>query len=313
MLAAILAVVAGTYWTSLPASAEPESPAAVAPDAGVAHRPAVEAGQALLRQAIVALEAREALSARIRFHAGPSGRRALVGSGAFAEQQSDRGQLFRLELKLHVDDRRITLLELFDGETLWTFDDLDGERLTSVDVAEVARFLADQGNLPRIGQIGTWPGLGGMHRLLRGLHAAFDFELVEQKPFYAIDVGADHELPVWRLCGTWKKGVLAEILGEKEEAVDLSRQDVYESVPERLPRCVEVFLGKDDLFPYRIAYLRTKAAAVQEQGPAEADSILTIEFPEVDFSPSFPEATFTYVPGDLTARDTTKRFLDRLK
>jgi hypothetical protein len=259
------------------------------------------------------MESRSSVSARVRQRVDLFGKRQYVGSGTYQEQQSDSGRLFRVELKIKLEDDASTSLEVFDGRYLWTYRKLGSETLSQVDVGRVAKTLKEKNRLPQPGQIGTWPGLGGLPRLLRGLNAAFDFSGVEDAAFTIADQVPAQELPVWRLSGSWKPERLAKLLPDSAEDIKQGNPVNLEKLPLHLPAQVVVSLGKDDLFPYQIDYRRPAAKQFWNRGGSEGRSILMIEFPEVELNVPVEASQFTYKPGNLAPTDRTAAFLKSLE
>ncbi len=261
----------------------------------------------------MAIESRQSVAAKIYYRFELLGYPQMVGSGAYLEQRSDTAQLFRLDAKLQLNDGVVTLLEVFDGQGLWTYDDLDGEKLTRVDVLQVAQSLKAKMELPQVGEIGKWPGLGGLSRLLRELNSAFDFETAEEAAFTLTDGGRQREMPVWRLRGSWKPDRLAQLLPDQAEAIQQGKPARLEKLPDHLPDHVVVYLGQDDLFPYQIDYRRQRHKRLWERDSDESKSMVIIQFPEVSLDVAIPRGEFTYRPGGLTPTDGTAAFIAKLE
>lgn len=285
-----------------PASAQaPPARAVSAADGGA---PAVGYGSpdgpALMRSAILGLESRRSISARIRqsidlFGAEPA------ASGIYLEQRSERQLHMRLELRIQTGDKPSSILQVCDGSYLWTYKKLSGEEsLDKVDVVRVARELEERGRLPEPGKIGWWPGLGGMPRMLRGLNAAFEFQPGQQVQLRG--------LPAWKLVGRWKPGRLAKMLPDQAEAIEAGQAADLSGLPEYLPQKVVLYLGADDRFPYRVDYLREKAA---KDGGGDV-LIVGIEFYDVKLNVPIDASQFIYQPGDLDDTDRTDEFLKSL-
>ena len=261
-------------------------------------------GARLLQQAILALEGRRSVSAKIRIRDVDLFDRSPVGSGVYLEQRSDRQSLFRLEVRMQLGGEPSSLLHVCDGHYLWMYRKLgEQENLTRVNAGRVEQALEESGNIHELTKVGYWPGLGGLPKLLRSLEAAFDFHSVEEALL------AD-QLPVFRLQGNWKPDQLAqegsETDGEKKgKSVDRSE------LGDHVPNHVVLWLGKMDTFPYRIEYRRREPNRRKGDAPKDR-SIITLEFFEVDLNAPIHPTRFLYSPGDLEYSDDTKRFLKKL-
>ena len=259
--------------------------------------------QGLLEEAILTLESRHSISARIRHRIELFGNQ-LVGSGIYLEERSGPYPLLRQELKIQLTDHVSTLLQVCDGRYLWTYRELLGERtLSQIDAVRVARAMERAGRMPQPGNIDGWPGLGGLPRLLRGLHRAFHFARVEQTRL--------RQLPTWRFVGQWKADQLASILPKQKDAIEKGQPADLSRLPEHLPDHVILWLGKEDLFPYRIEYCR-RVERSRAEGQVESRVLVAMELFEVNLNLPINPARFVYNPGDMKISDRTDAFLERL-
>lgn len=263
------------------------------------------AGNELLRHAILALESRRSVSAKIRisdvdlFDCNP------VGSGAYLEQRSDRESLFRLEVRMQLAGEPSSLLHVCDGQYLWMYRKLgEQERLARMNAGRVEQALEESGKIQEMTKVGYWPGLGGLPRLLRALEAAFDFHSVEEALLA-------NQVPVWRLRGEWRQDRLAELGSEREGGKKGTPLDMNQ-LPDHVPNRVVLSLGKTDSFPYRIEFRRAKPSRRKGEGASKDRSIITLQFSEVNLNASIHPTRFLYSPGDLEYSDDTKRFLKKL-
>lgn len=283
-------------------------------------------GQALVHQAIVALETQESIAAKIHYYFDLFGDLSIQGTGTYIAQMTQSGQLFRWEMTLRVPDTSgseepsLVWQEIFDGQKFWTYQAQERQKLNQVDVLQVAQYLKKQGNLPKIGEVGSWPGLGGLARLLRSLQADFQFVLLEKTSFRTSDGHQTRSLPAWKLLGTWKPQRLAELLPEQAERIQQGLPVQWENVPAQIPDHVILFLGQEDRFPYEIHYRRRPAGwlwswlADWTWLKRKDHTLATIEFPEVNFNIPIPPETFTYQPPpNLKPSEATPDFLKKLQ
>ncbi|MFH1920057.1 MAG: hypothetical protein ABIP48_09250 [Planctomycetota bacterium] len=265
-------------------------------------------GQELLRSAIRRLERRRSISAKIR-HSIDLFEHKLVGSGNYWEERSHRGLLFRMELKIQLGDEPSSLLHVCDGRYLWMYRKLaGGESLSRIDVERVERALQESGDIQELAKVDRWPGLGGIPRLLRGLHRAYEFVSVEETYLE----GREGPLPVLRLEGEWRRAKLAKLLPEQEKAINAGRTADLSKLPAHLPDHVILFLGKADAFPYRIEYRRRGPHEGEGEDVSRDRALVTMELSEVNLNATIHPTSFLYNPGDLECTDQTVPFLKKL-
>jgi hypothetical protein len=264
-------------------------------------------GQILLRQAIFALESRHSISAEIGLQIDLFDKH-LLGRGVYREDRSGLHPLVRLELKMPLGDAMGTLVQVCDGEYLWTYRQLhDDGKLTRVNLARVAKALEQEGETGELDSMGQIAALGGLPRMLRGLESAFHFDASHSDAFHEDSVQETvlHGVPVWRLCGRWKPDRLAKILPNKKDATRLDK------LPPHLPDRVVLMLGKQDLFPYRIEYRRGGGRDGRPESPP-GRTIVAVQLLNVSLNVPIDPAMFVYRPGAVTISDRTESFIKRL-
>jgi len=254
-----------------------------------------------LLNAIQALEGRLTISARVRYEVNMFGQR-LVGSGIYLEDRAGPCPLIRLELRTQLREKPSSFLRVCDGRYLWTYRNASGDvgTLNRVDVAKVARAMSEANEIH--GQ--EWIGLGGLPRLLRSLEANFRFETFEK-----VDLGL---IPVQKLRGRWREKKLAEIFGRKQTANKKMGAFDLGSLPKQLPDSVTLFVGRDDLFPYRIEYLRTQEGDSGVENRPIQRRIVVMELFEVNLNVPIARNRFIYNPGELAFSDQTATFIEKL-
>lgn len=291
------------------ASAQPPPTSAShpTPPANEPPRASRDEPQQWIRRAILAIESRQSVSARIRHRVELFGK-SLVGSGTYLEQRSAGEILLRLELKVQLDAETATsLLQVCDGRYLWTYkrDAQDRSSVSRIALLPVAEALDEMGQLPQPGKIGEWLGLGGVPRLLRTLDACFRFTAVEAAQL--------QQLPVWKLDGDWKPDKLVKLLPDQEKTIREGKEVDLSRLARHLPDGVAVYLGKEDLFPYRIEYRRLKPPAKAAYPLPDDHVILAMELFEVSLNAPVNRSRFVYNPGNLEVIDETKAYLERLR
>lgn len=258
---------------------------------------------ALVRSAVAALDAQQGIVAKIRGRAEVLGK-SIVASGSYAQQGRGAERKLRLELTMQSGGRQHSVQQVVDGPYLRTYEDLAGAvTATRVDLMRV-RQAVDESRGRAAAEV--WLAVGGLPKLLQALGENFEFTTVEPAEL--------DRWPVWRLNGAWRRGALAELLAEKPG--ETAGQPIHlDKLPKHLPEAVRLTLGRDDLFPYRIEFLRSAPAAAggAGQGRGEARLLLVLEWFEVQLDAQVPARLFTFQPpANLQEADETTLFLERV-
>jgi len=273
----------------------------------------------LLRRSIEMIEGRHSISAEVTHCVDLYGKN-LVGKGSYREERSGPHPLVRFELKTSTGDSESSMLQVCDGRYLWNYRVLMGQpRLNRIDLERLAKAVekqgrARQGGDPTLaqplaavsagaGQGGTGLGdtisLGGIPGLLRSLQESFEFVSAENEVLYS--------MPVWKLRGRWQAARLAVFLPEQAEAIQQGRGEVdLARLPKYLPDHLVVWLGKDDLFPYRIEYCR------REKGSGESRVIVAMQLLKVSFNVPLDPKCFVFRPGVVPVADRTSEYIAKI-
>lgn len=310
ILLTALALVAGVCWSLMRrgpegTAADPAPIASVGAPAGpgrttqpIVPQPLANSSPALLAEAVRVAEGRRSVTARIRQRAELFGQ-PVIGSGSYAELRGGETPLIRLELQTQSGEEWASLVQVCDGQTFWTYEKLPrGESVSQIDVRRAMAALKQAEGQPKPGG-GLLPGLGGIPRLLRGLHRAMEFQTAQ--------CGTMAGMAVWRIEGSWRRGHLAAMLPKQQAAIERGEPIDLRGLPPHVPDRVVILLGQEDLFPYRIDYCRTESAP-----RAGSRTLLTIEYFEVSLDRGVTARHFSYSPGQLEATDQTEAFLQSL-
>ena len=241
------------------------------------------------------MESHCSISANIRQQGELLGQR-LNGGGRYLEVRQGACPLVRLEMTIQTGEQVTTLMEVCDGQTQWTHRKLpSGESLTRIDVAKVeaAQERAAEAAV-KSGKVTMLPGLGGLSRLLRGLHAAFLFDRAER--------GMVGDQPMWKLEGGWRPDYLVKLLPDQKTAIEKGRPADLSKLPQYAPDRVVLLLRQQDLFPARIDFCRTAVRREGQDEPPEVRSLMNLEFTDVNFSVPIDPGQFLFTPG---TRETT--------
>jgi hypothetical protein len=254
----------------------------------------------IFRRAIAVLESRQSISARVRQSSDIFGHRP-VGAGMYLEQRLPGVTLFRLEMRLQLDDQPSSLLQVCDGHCLWNYRQiLQQESLVRVDLDRVNHKLEEAGKW-QSGGMGSLPAIGGLPRLMQAIGSNFNFTRADRTMLRS-------QVPTWRLEGLWTPARLEQLLPEEAKSIQGGKTPNLSSLPKQVPDRVVVFLGMDDLFPYRIQYRRQPDH--KEAAEATSDKMMSeIDFYEPVFDVPIPPTQFLYSPGNLPPTDETDKFL----
>jgi hypothetical protein len=259
----------------------------------------------LLDRAIAMVERCPSIAAKTRQSVDLLGRR-LVGAGEYLEQRAGAGRMFRLELRMQVGDEPRTLLHVCNGRFLWRCESYQGKGTAEyVDLERVSQAHDERGGSTQLGRMGQLPGLGGLPKLLRSLRDRFDF-------VSASETVLPDKTPVICLRGQWKSDRLAAFLPGLEEARRSGPPPNSDDLPKHLPHFALLFLGRDDLFPFRIEYRRRLPhTALRLDGQTES-TMVTMDLYEVSLQVPFDPERFTFKPGNLECSNQTTHFVERL-
>lgn len=274
-------------------------------------------GQRLIAKAAREVFGHSSISARIRLQLHLFDQN-LVGSGEYYQLGPDSDKSLRLDLKIRGADQESTIQVVCDGRYLWDYRDLPsvnrpGQRSTTlnrVDLREVRNRVSRQTNaatepIPPVALI-----RGGLAHLLRGLQQNFEFRGVQSS--------TRSDVPLWVLHGHWKPRRLVHMLPEQRDAILAGKAVDLTELPEHLPHEVVVSLGQNDLFPYRIEYLRRKDPG-HSRGPVNASpesvsSMVSIDIYEVALGGTIDSRWFQFKrPDNLEVEDGINGYLARLR
>lgn len=289
ILASLLLACCGEA-TALLAQVAPSSPAAA-----VVPRAAAEEA---LHGAIAALDRYETVTAKVRQRAEVLGK-AVSGAGTYV-QGPPRYNLVRLEMSLQVDDRACSLLQICDGKQLWIQRDSFGSMtLTCLDAQKVlaARQKKDTSR-PTAATDGL--ALGGLPRVLRELDRSFQFEQLPDAKLGTLAVRV--------LRGQWRPDRWSRFLPDQAAALAAGKPAELSKLPPHAPDEVLLYLGRDDLFPYRLECRRISRPE-DIIGRDLPPMSFALEFYEVHVNSAVDPLTFVYTPGTARYTDETDLYL----
>ncbi|MBI2825706.1 MAG: hypothetical protein HYX69_13560 [Planctomycetia bacterium] len=291
-LGVVVAVVAGLLAARTRAGGEAAS-----------EPPATVAGVApgdLLRRAAEQLARHDSIATKVRFRSNLFGQ-SLHGTGQFLQDRYASRRV-RFELKTQLGDKISSVQQVADGEALWIrHTTLAGSQLTRIDVRRVLDALAVHDSTHPAAQPAQHLALGGLPMLIESLTGSFDFPSVKPDQLGRLNVLV--------VTGTWKPAALAKLVPEEKERIESGAALDPDALPVYVPSQVQVYLGRDDLFPYKIDYQRKVTSAIYGD---ELRTMASIEFFEVRLNAPLDRVQFSYQPGDAIPVDETEKFIQRL-
>lgn len=247
----------------------------------------------VLQAAMAALQRYDTVTARLRYRASLFGE-SLSGTGVYA-QGPVRYNLVRLQLTLQHGDATSALVQVCDGKHLWTHRELLGEqKVTRLDAERVLEAL--QGAAPAAASPQAL-ALGGLPRWLQGLALSFEFTSMQDS-----ELGS---LPMRVLRGQWRPKKLGRLLPAQKAALEAGGPLNVNDLPEHVPDHVLVYLGRDDLFPYRLEFRKSAS----EESPRDR-ALVTVELFDIQANNPIDTRQFVYDPGDAEVIDETDAFLE---
>jgi hypothetical protein len=254
--------------------------------------------QELLAHAVRTLESRRSVSARLLVGVNLYGEQ-MIGSGSYREEVPARSRRLRLEINLQHGDQVSRVLKICDGKRFWDYQQIFLDRpprLACYDVGRIEQALRNAGRTNE-----PWPLTAGIVKLLRSLRDVFVFDRIQ--------AGRLDQIPVWRLDGVWRPEWLMQMVPDQKKLVDQNLVVDPTLFGPQQPDRITLYLGQDDLFPYRMECSRSPKN-VDPQSPDAGRTVLVyLQMAEVEIDVPLDPAHFNYNPGDIKFADTTDAFL----
>lgn len=206
-----------------------------------------------------------------------------------------QGKDLKLRLEFQVQSQKKgtkpvgTLLEICDGQVLWTEHKIKGNaRVTRRDVQAILQ-QAELNPKSRPNMLVAELGLGGLPGLLASIEKSMKFDSVAEKTVNGKTLTV--------INGTWKNEFLAQLKGGNPQApVEL---------PAYVPDAVKIYLDPETLFPRRIVYLKKNKDTME--------SMVSLSFTKVTLNAPISATEFAYEPPDgVFPVDTTNQYLKQI-
>lgn len=224
----------------------------------------------------------------------------LIARGSYLQGPTSSRWL-SLDLKIKTEPSDAFVQQRCDGQSLWTLRTVDGlPTLTKVDVPRVAERRATQSGMPL-----PTVGVGGLVELLSGLERCFEYDAVNEAKL----TRGPETLQVYALSGRWRPAMLVHWLPDQRTAIESGQPADLTRLPPMLPDRVFVLLGRDDLFLYRVEYVRETAG---RKSRADAGPFVSLNLDQVEFDRPVDARQFVFERGAVPAADATDAYLSRL-
>ena len=218
------------------------------------------------------------------------GPKPFVISGSYLQ-----GNDLKLRLEFQVESQKKntepvgTLLEICDGQVLWTEHTIKGNaRVTRRDVQAILR-QAELNPKSAPNMLVAELGLGGLPGLLASIEKNMKFESVSERTVNGKTLTV--------LNGAWKEVFLEQFKGGNPNGVA--------QLPPYVPDAVRIYLDPETLFPRRIVYLKKNKDTME--------SLVTLNFTKVILNAPIDKAEFAYEPPDgVFPADITNQYLKQL-
>jgi hypothetical protein len=204
----------------------------------------------------------------------------------------------RLELSLKLGSSEGHLLEICDGEVLWTRHEIGigkkkEQQITRRNVTQILEAARKLGANTEANLIKSL-GLGGIPELLGSLEREMKFTGLKDETL--------RDRPVLVVQGTWNDDAAKRWLGDPET------RDKNATFPVFVPDEVRVFLDRETGFPLRLLYVK-KMPDRDVMRP-----MLTLDFLDIALNEPIDAREFEYEPPDrVTPIEITPVYLEQLK
>lgn len=202
----------------------------------------------------------------------------------------------RLELMLKVGGSEGALLEVCDGEILWTRTEIGAgkkkdQTITRRDVGRILAAAKKLGDPKTENSIIANLGLGGLPALLASIERDMKFSSLKEETL--------RDRPVVVLSGQWNDAFKGRFGVEPSKGPAL--------LPSFVPDEVQLSLDRETAFPVRFLYLK------KIEGRDVLRPILTLDFIDVALNQPVDNSEFAYEPPQgITPVELTNFYLDQL-
>ena len=201
-------------------------------------------------------------------------------------------RLIRMELKMKVADTVGSLLEVCDGQVLWTRHDIGKDvTITRRNVTQILDAAAKHGGIPAHQLIADL-GLGGIPALLASFERVMRFNGIRQETI------RNREVDV--IQGTWTDTMLSKWQFPRQPDQPAAPLPIY------IPDLARIYLDRETGFPHRVLYLK------RIPNRDTLRPMLTLDFLDVVLNQPIDKSEFDYVPPSSPAAiELTPQYLSQ--
>lgn len=224
------------------------------------------------------------------------GDRVLTGPGRYVQAGAGQEQRFRYESRLECDSESFELLEVCDGLFAWGYQRTAANppTLLRVDVRRI-RDKLEQWRVPDDDSASRY--LGGLQRALWSIRQWFRFTAAEPAELDG--------LPAWRVEGHWDAERLAAILPEQAAAARRPGGIEPQELPDGVPWCVRLWVGRGDLLPRRVEWLAIPGP--RPVAAADPEPVAILDLHDIEVGGRVDAAAFFYKPASAGLMDVTEQ------
>lgn len=215
------------------------------------------------------------------------GQRRFTVQGIYLQGRSSDLKL-RMEFRVKLGDTEGSILEVCDGQVLWTQHHIGTEtRITRRDVRQILNAASESGAPENFVTVEL--GFGGLPGLFASIGKSMQFDQLSDETIDGQKVVVVE--------GGWQSDMLKLWKGNNANA----------ALPDYVPTRVRLYFDPETLFPRRILYLRRNAEQILRP-------IVSLDFRDVQTDVPVPADAFKFTPPDgVFPEDLTKQFLDQIK
>lgn len=225
------------------------------------------------------------------------GHKPVKAEGRYLQSNlKGNAHLLRLELTIKTERLEGSLLEVCDGDVLYTMHTIAGEpNITRRNVSVILDAVRKGGAIPEQIIVAEL-GLGGLPALLAGIEKAIAFTGTKA------DTLRNH--PVTVVQGTWNDAMKLRLYGN----VAKDKDKELPPLPEFVPDLVRIYFEQESGFPLRIMYLR------KTPQKETLRTLLTLDFLDVALNQPIDPGEFIFTPPDRAPQtELTDQYLQQLK
>ncbi|MCL2346778.1 MAG: hypothetical protein FWC50_00815 [Planctomycetaceae bacterium] len=275
-------------------------------------------GDALFREMLSSVEGEISISTNIRVQLNMFDKE-FTGSGSYQEMKTPelygKGTTrFRLELQIQPpasqtpehqnagngqNNIQNSLTIVCDKSYIHKYTCIEGEKtLERIEIAPLMKAVGtnEQNDIPT--EISAMCHLGGMAGMLREVRNQYDFTDTPIRTQINEKNGA---VGVWKIRGRLKPALIQQFLvhanGKKTK------------IPEQIPTCIDIYIGVEDRFPFRLDYFWTADGSEPTGEPFASLLYYNMILHDGNIAPG----TFEYLPSEnIHPIDVTDQAIERI-